>query len=232
MTSVASLFTQLDSTVRTGTDASTSIASDFSNFLNLLTIQLQNQDPLEPLDTNQFTEQIVQMTQVEQTVSMNQRLGSLIDAQETQQIQGAVQFVGKDADALGDVVPLTEERAEMFYVLPATASDIQVDIVDASNLNVVRSLQAPPMSAGMNRVSWDGLDNDGDAADPTKTYRLLVRPVNAENEEISSTVGFSGRVEELRHDDGALVLSIAGRPVALSNIVAARAPKPEPTPDA
>ena len=104
MTAIGPLFSQLDSTSRPGALTNNSIATDFDRFLNLLTVQLQNQDPLAPMDANQFTQQIVQMTQVEQTVSMNQRLGSLIDAQETQRIQSAVEFVGKEIDAFGSTI--------------------------------------------------------------------------------------------------------------------------------
>lgn len=229
MTTVTSLFTPLATTERPGVEGSTSLADDFNSFLNLLTVQLRNQDPLEPLDSNQFTQQLVQMTEVEQSVSMNERLGALIDAQETQRIQSAVDFVGKQADALGDIVPLGEEGgAEMFYALPSRASRVNINIIDVNETDlgkrVVRRLTAPGIDAGVHRLNWDGLDNGGTAVNPDRAYRMEVTAVDANGLELNSKVGFSGVVDEIRHDEGALVLSIAGKQVGIDQIVAARAP--------
>lgn len=228
MTTVNSLFTPLASTSRAGTEGRTSLADDFNNFLNLLTVQLQHQDPLEPLDTNQFTEQLVQMTEVEQTVSMNERLGALIDAQETQRIQSAVDFVGKHADALGDVVPLGPEGADLFYAIDSQALAVSADIIDTSisdpSRQVVRRLDAPSTQAGVHRMSWDGLDSDGASVDPNRVYKLRVTALDLNGNPKSVKIGFSGLAEELRHDDGALMLTVAGQQVPLDQIVAARAP--------
>lgn len=233
MTTINSLFTPLDSTSRAGTEGGTNLADDFNNFLNLLTVQLQHQDPLEPLDTNQFTEQLVQMTEVEQTVSMNERLGALIDAQETQRIQSAVDFVGKHADALGDIVPLGPEGADLFYAINSPALSVTAEIIDTSisdpSRQVVRRLDAPSTDAGVHRMAWDGLDNDGVAVDPNRDYRLRVTALDLNGNPKSVRIGFSGLAEELRHEDGALMLSVAGRQVPLDQIVAARAPAPKQT---
>ena len=234
MTTVSPLFGNLTCTARPGSNSTTSIADDFSTFLNLLTVQLQNQDPLEPLDTNQFTEQIVNMTQVEQTVSMNSRLGALIDAQETARIQSAVQFVGKQADAIGDIVPLGADGAEMFYNLPSLAGDVEVAIIDPSATRaenrVIKRFEDPSGAIGLHRVSWDGIGDNGQPVDPSKTYRLSVVAKSEDGGDIAATIGFSGIAEELRNTDGALMLSVGGIPVSLDDIVAARVPSVKTTP--
>lgn len=227
MTTVTSLFTPLATTQRPGVEGSTSLAEDFNSFLNLLTVQLRNQDPLEPLDSNQFTQQLVQMTEVEQSVSMNERLGALIDAQETQRIQSAVDFVGKHADALGDIVPLGEDGgADMFYALQSPAFQVKIDIVDVNETDlekrVVRTLTAPGNDAGVHRLNWDGLDKEGDVVNQNRTYRMQVTATDANGQQLNSKVGFSGVVDEIRHDEGALVLTVAGKQVGLDQIVAAR----------
>jgi len=233
MTTVTSLFTPLDTTKRPGVEGSTSLAEDFDSFLNLLTVQLRNQDPLEPLDSNQFTQQLVQMTEVEQSVSMNERLGALIDAQETQRIQSAVDFVGKHADALGDIVPLGDDGADMFYALQTPASSIEINIVDANEFNVdkrvVRTLQAPGRDAGVHRLTWDGLDKGGLPVDPDRVYRMEITASDTTRQPINPKIGFSGVVDEIRHDEGALILSIAGKQVGLDQIVAARTASFQPT---
>ena len=229
MTELSPLFSQLRSTDRPGvTNGQASIAENFDNFLQLLTVQLQNQDPTEPLDTNQFTQQIVQMTEVEQSVSMNERLGALIEAQETSRIQSAVQFVGKHADAIGNVVPPGEDGAELFYSLPAPASSIRAAIIDPSIEDplrrVVATLSPPSDEAGLHRLRWDGLNDAGEKPPADRPYVFEVVALAANDQQIQTRTGFSGQVDELRHVGGALTLSVAGLPVQLSEIVAARAP--------
>src|SRR6266850_4545788 len=80
----------------TGIDKNT-LAGNFQTFLTLLTTQLKNQNPLDPLDTNQFTQQLVQFAQVEQQMNMNTSLGTLISLQKTAQATTALTFVGKTA---------------------------------------------------------------------------------------------------------------------------------------
>lgn len=226
MTGIGPLFSQLDSTSRPGNVVNNSIATDFDRFLNLLTVQLQNQDPLAPMDANQFTQQIVQMTQVEQTVSMNQRLGSLIDAQETQRIQSAVEFVGKEIDAFGSIIPLGQNGADMFYNLAGKASNVDIDIIDATNpnpsSNVITTLKGAPNELGTNRIFWDGTDESGEKVDLDGSYSLRVRARDISDNQITANVGFSGVAHELRNTDGELTLMINDHAVPLSSIIATR----------
>src|SRR3954465_7343195 len=85
----------------TGTDDG-SIAQNFQTFLQLLTTQLKNQNPLEPLDTNQFTQQLVQFAQVEQQINMNSSLGTLISLQQASQTSAALGFLGQSGTISGD----------------------------------------------------------------------------------------------------------------------------------
>src|SRR5882757_5680230 len=86
-----------DSSSSTGLDGST-IAGNFQTFLTLLTTQLKNQDPLSPLDTNQFTSQLVQFAQVEQQLKANTQLTTLVSLQQTAQNTAALGFVGQKVD--------------------------------------------------------------------------------------------------------------------------------------
>src|SRR5262245_57242902 len=84
------------------TTTSSTIAGNFSTFLQLLTTQLKNQNPLDPLDTNQFTQQLVQFASVEQQINMNTQLGSLVTLQKTAQTTAALGFVGSTVTVDGD----------------------------------------------------------------------------------------------------------------------------------
>ncbi len=85
-------------TATSTTGAATSqktLASNFATFLQLLTTQLKNQNPLDPLDTNQFTQQLVQFAQVEQQLKPNDQLETLVSLQKTAQSTTALGFVGE-----------------------------------------------------------------------------------------------------------------------------------------
>ena len=91
--------------------ASQQIAGNFQTFLQLLTTQLQNQNPLDPLDTNQFTAQLVQFAQVEQQLKSNSQLTTLVSLQQTAQNTQALNFVGQTVAVTGDTAPLTNGSA-------------------------------------------------------------------------------------------------------------------------
>src|SRR5260370_42555196 len=97
-------------TMKTTTDTAT-LASNFTTFLTLLTTQLQHQDPLSPLDTNQFTQQLVQFASVEQQINMNTQLGTLISLQQTGQATAALGFVGATVAVNGGTAQLANGRA-------------------------------------------------------------------------------------------------------------------------
>lgn len=110
--SIASVVNQITSaTSGTSTlSSSASIAKNFDSFLRLLTTQLQNQNPLEPLDTNQFTQQLVQFSQVEQQINMNQQLTTLIALQKSAQSATAINYVGATATVDGATARLAGGR--------------------------------------------------------------------------------------------------------------------------
>src|SRR5258708_22542200 len=87
-------------TMKTTTDTTT-LAGNFSTFLTLLTTQLKNQNPLEPLDTNQFTQQLVQFAGVEQQINMNSQLTTLVGLQKATQTTSAMSFLGATATVDG-----------------------------------------------------------------------------------------------------------------------------------
>ncbi|MGA2129486.1 MAG: flagellar hook capping FlgD N-terminal domain-containing protein, partial [Xanthobacteraceae bacterium] len=104
----------------TGSTASSgsSLAGNFDEFLQLLTTQLQNQNPLDPLDTNQFTSQLVQFSSVEQQINMNTQLGTLISLQQTAQSTSALGFVGQTVTVSGATATLANNQASWSYNSP------------------------------------------------------------------------------------------------------------------
>src|ERR1700735_2109129 len=111
--------------------ASSQIAGNFQSFLTLLTTQLQNQNPLDPLDTNQFTQQLVEFAGVQQQLNTNDSLATLVSLQQTAQSTQALGFVGKTAVVNGSTAALTTRGAPWQLSVP-TASTVDINIT-ASN---------------------------------------------------------------------------------------------------
>ena len=105
------------------------LAGNFQTFLTLLTTQLQNQNPLDPLDTNQFTQQLVQFAGVEQQLKTNDSLSQLVTLQQTTQATQALGFVGKTALVDGTTGTMTNSSATWHLNVP---SDATVDCADLS----------------------------------------------------------------------------------------------------
>src|SRR5712675_7899 len=100
-----------------GIDKNT-LAGNFQTFLTLLTTQLKNQNPLDPLDTNQFTQQLVQFAQVEQQLKQNEQLGTLISIEKTAQQTAALAFVGSNVAVDGQTAPLKNGQATWSFQVP------------------------------------------------------------------------------------------------------------------
>src|SRR4051812_4190748 len=93
----------------------TTLAGNFDTFLQLLTTQLKNQNPLDPLDTNQFTQQLVQFAQVEQQMKQNDSLSTLISLEKATQTTAALGFLGSDVVVDGDTAKLTNGQAKWSF---------------------------------------------------------------------------------------------------------------------
>src|SRR5215217_9394776 len=105
------------------------LAGNFQSFLMLLTTQLQNQNPLDPLDTNQFTQQLVQFAGVEQQLRTNDQLTSLIAAQQTAQSTQALGFVGRGAVVDGNTTALANKLASWNLNIPSN-SNLHISITN------------------------------------------------------------------------------------------------------
>src|SRR6202521_6264312 len=115
--------------------ASSQIAGNFQSFLQLLTTQLQNQNPLSPLDTNQFTQQLVEFAGVQQQLNTNDSLATLVSLQQTAQSTQALGFVGKTAVVSGGTAALSKSTATWELTVPS-ASDVNITIANSSGQTV------------------------------------------------------------------------------------------------
>src|SRR3954471_7581570 len=134
--------------------AGSTLAGNFQSFLTLLTTQLQNQNPLDPLDTNQFTQQLVQFASVEQQLKTNDQLTTLVSLQQTAQSTQALTFVGKTAVVDGSTTLLSQGKAGWELSVPTNAN---VDISITNNTGQTVFTGSYAVNAGSNQAfTWDG----------------------------------------------------------------------------
>lgn len=203
--------------------SSASLAENFDDFLALLTTQMQNQDPLSPLDSNEFTSQLVQFSGVEQAINTNNNLSSLIALEKANQVTNAVGFLGTRIEAFGNTNALSNNLAEFSYGLGTKAASTQLTILDEAG-KVVFSTPGETAS-GHHNFAWNGEDNNGTAL-PDGKYSLVVTALDATGESISTETGVIGIVTGFETtNDGSIVLSLNGIGVPIVDIVSV---KPDP----
>jgi flagellar basal-body rod modification protein FlgD len=201
------------------------IADDFQQFLLLLTTQLENQDPTEPLDTNEFTAQLVQFAGVEQQLATNSNLEKMINLAQQSRIESGVAYIGKAIDSEGNAGFLVNNRAAFVYELPNTAKEVRVSIMNESN-QVVFSGTGSTIR-GKNLVSWDGVGNIGAANGrqlPSGLYYISVRATGQDGKEMTGTKTYTtGRVTAANFDkDGNLNLEVGTLSIPADKVLAVR----------
>lgn len=149
--------------------ATQQLAGNFDTFLTLLTTQLQNQDPMSPMDSNQFTQQLVQFSGVEQQINTNKNLESLVSLTQNRASADAVGYLGKSVTMSGGKGVLIDGAAKWTYGLDSKAKDNTITITNADG-RVVYTTQGET-SAGVHNFEWDGKDNMGNQM-PNGEYHL------------------------------------------------------------
>lgn len=182
-------------TTAASTRDGTKLAADFDGFLKLLTTQLQTQDPLSPMDAEQFTSQLVQFSGVEQAIRTNTQLESLVSLMQATQHTAALQYVGATVELDNSRIhlPLGGE-ARIGYSLPASAAAVRVTIVDAAG-QTVREL-AGPSGEGPQSVAWNGVGDDR-VGRPAGTYGVRIEAVDAAGQPLPISLVTTGKVDAL-----------------------------------
>jgi len=200
-------------TITKATDRA-SIAQNFDAFLLLLTTQLKNQSPLDPLDTNQFTQQLVQFASVEQQLKSNDTLNALLTSLRASTASTAASFGGMTVTADGATARLASGKAE-WMINPARAAQATITIVDSKG-SIVASDKLV-LSAGAQRFTWTGRTSTGAQA-PEGDYTINVSAQDATGQGVSVKTELSGKVDAVDMSDATPVLVIGGSRVPLGNV--------------
>jgi flagellar basal-body rod modification protein FlgD len=184
------------------TAAESSLADTFDTFLALLTTQLQNQDPLDPMKSEQFTQQLVQFANVEQSINTNKKLDQLIGLQTSSQLNSAVSYIGKMVEVVTDQLMLTDGTAKISYGLDRNAAHTAITIID-QNGRGVRTINGE-IAAGRHEFEWDGRDSNG-AEVPDGVFGFTVVSVDDNEETVDAVAASFGRVTGVKIVDDTAV---------------------------
>ncbi len=202
------------------TAALRSLTDDFDTFLTLLTTQLENQDPLSPMDSTEFTNQLVQFSNLEQQITQTGKLDDLLATQVAAQNAAAVGYLGKTVQASAPFTKLTDGTADIPYAIPAGAVEVSMAIVNGDGQLVrVESLD-PAELAG--EFAWDGKNADGVQLDDG-TYGVSLIAMNGDGQPMpGANTFFTATAEEVIVENGAITLMVGGVAVPLNDVISVK----------
>jgi flagellar basal-body rod modification protein FlgD len=192
-------------TDKTSSTSSTGLADNFQTFLTLLTTQLQNQNPLDPLDTNQFTQQLVQFAGVEQQLKSNDQLKALLELEKTAQSTQALIYVGHTVAVDGSTQHFNGSAT--WNLKAERDSTAAITITNSVGQTVYTGNFA--LSQGNASFMWDGKGNDGTQW-PAGTYKLTATAKDASGKDVAIATEIQGIVDSVDLTATPALLSIGG----------------------
>lgn len=204
------------------------LAKDFNQFLQLLTTQLQNQDPLAPMDSTEFTNQIVQFSQVEQQINLNQKIDNLVSLQLASISSVALGYVGMDISYISAEMNYDGDTpVTVNYSLADPALEAKINIYDEAGELVYSG--TVPKDAGRHEFVWNGVKTNGQPVGEG-TYTVSIDAVDADSKPIDTSTAVSGQVRGIETQNGIIYVLVGDRAVAISSILQARLPEAPPAP--
>ncbi len=192
------------------------------DFLTLLVAQLQNQDPLSPMESQEFATDLAQFSSLERLVSIDDRLEQSIDTDllMTQAISNTMSatLLGKEVKALGNTVHLPSEgSSQIEFELGGFADDVEIVIVDELG-NEVRRIERNGLSSGQQSVEWDGKDADGNRLDEGN-YSFQVTAAKSDGTAVRALPLINGVISSVRYENGSAVLIVGDLEIAFSDVL-------------
>jgi len=210
-----------DSSIYGNTQTTNDIVADKTklnndDFMTLLLVELQNQDPTEPTDTEQILSQTSDLATLEATDKTNKALEELAKTMAASSDFSSISAIGKTADLGSNAISYTEGEKSTFDIyFPSDIASGNVEILD-SNGNVVNTIPAEQGDAGIYTYTWDGKDMGGNEVDEG-VYYVTSSYTNAAGESLDTRVG-TYPIESVRFDAGETYLKVGSSYVPLSNV--------------
>jgi len=216
-TTTTSGSTANSSAATAGLAGSQQLAGNFDTFLQLLTTQLQNQDPLDPLDTNQFTQQLVEFASVEQQVDMNTNMQTLISLQQTSEATSAMQFLGANVTLSGSSATLASGSPAAWSLNSPSPATAQITITGANGQ--VAYTGTTSLNAGTQTYSWNGQGNNG-VTWPAGQYTLAVTATGASGQTVTVATQIQGTVSGVNLSQSPPQITVNGQSYPISAVQA------------
>jgi len=210
------------------TNSANKLAKDLDSFLLLLTSQLKNQDPLSPMDSTEFTNQLTQFAQVEQQINLNASLNNLIGLTQQSIVSNAVNYIGKTIEGESSQVPLSDGKLKAAYGLLADASQVTVVVRDDTG-NIVYS-RAGETTKGVHEFTWDGKDDNGTQMSDG-TYQITITAMGADETPVENYVTAFGKVTGVTSINGTTVLLLDKVGIPVDKVLSISDAKADPDPD-
>ena len=200
---------------KTGSTALNSLSANFGDFLKLLMTQLQNQDPTSPLDTNQFTTELVQFSSVEQQINTNTSLTQLIQLTQAGEVMQASAMTGKQVTVTSDHLPLQQSKGMIQFTTPA-AEPVGIAIYTDNGAK----LRDATMTSvkGANTWSWDGTDNSGKTL-PDGAYKIAIAGANVDGTTSAVPFNVVGTATGVQNQSTGMQLQLGALSVDFSKVV-------------
>ena len=187
------------------------------DFLKMMIAQLQNQDPLNPLDGTDFTAQLAQFSSLEQLSNVNTQLETLGFYQSSLNNSQSISLIGKEITAMGNVIKVDGASADLAYDLSEGAEKVSISIYD-EGANLVDTIEPGSQQNGENSVTWDC---NGVAAG---NYTFEVSAIDANGDVVPAYTMITGKVTGVAFKEGFPLLSVNGQDILFGNIISVNEP--------
>ncbi len=202
------------------TASQSGLMANYELFLSILTTQIQNQDPLDPMDSAEYTNQLVQYSNVEQSIQQNKNLEQILASLSSTMSMSYVSYIGNEVVADASTTTLSGSQASWDYELGGSATGTY-EIYNSSGLMVYRG--DADLQAGKGTISWNGqLTAGGKAADGLYTIAFDVNDADGNRENV--LIETKGVVDSVDLSGNEVILNVGGQKIPVSSVTSVSAP--------
>lgn len=199
-------------------------AMDQEQFLTLMIVQLQNQDPTSPMESKDMAAQMAQFSSLQVLNSIDKKIGISLETEvlSTQAVNNtmAASLIGKEVIAVGDGLVLDQGQGKIRYSLLGEAREVRLTITDIDG-NTVRVIDVGSQSVGEQIYDWDGIDIDGNSLSDG-VYRYKISAVDADDKPVGVFQASSGVITGVNYEGGVASLMVSGMVFPMGDVISIR----------
>ncbi|WP_043743080.1 flagellar hook assembly protein FlgD [Novispirillum itersonii] len=218
MSAISSVTTTSSTSSSSSSSSASGISANYEMFLSLLCTQLENQSPLDPMDAQTFTSQLVQYAGVEQQIQVNDKLESVLSKLDSFSFSSGVGYLGHAVEASGDTLSVGSDGSvggSWKYTLPSEASSVTLTVTNSDGAVVWSG--SGETASGSHTLTWDGKDANGYAV-AAGDYTLTVAAKSSSGSTITASKSITGTVTGVDSSSGSTVFEIGATEVSMSDV--------------